>query len=67
MFGLSKSKQFIEMQLKDRRDLNNLLFDKIKSPSTLAKITKFVFVYNCLNMSLIGEYSTVKLFPALKN
>jgi NUMOD3 motif len=47
------------MQLKDKRGPNNPLFGKIKSPSTLAKITKIVYVYNLLDMSLIGEYSTV--------
>lgn len=59
MFGLSKSKEFIEMQLIDKKGPNNPLFGKIKSPSTLAKITKIIYVYNCLDMSLIGEYSTV--------
>lgn len=39
---------------------------KIKSPSTLAKITKIVYVYNCLNMSLIGEYSTVNCSKEFK-
>jgi NUMOD3 motif len=47
------------MQLKDKRGPNNPLFGKIKSPSTLAKITKIVYVYNLLDMSLIGEYSSV--------
>jgi group I intron endonuclease len=59
MFNLRKSKEFLEMQFKDRRGPKNPLFGKIKSPSTLAKITKIVYVYDCLNMSLIGEYSTV--------
>ena len=59
MLGMTKSKEFIVMQLKDRRGSNNSLFGKIKSPSTLSKITKIVYVYNCLDMSLIGEYSTV--------
>jgi cytochrome c oxidase subunit 1 len=66
MFGKSKSKEFIEMQLKDRRGANNPLFGKIKSPSTLAKFTKMVYVYNCLDMSLIGEYSTVNCSKEFK-
>jgi group I intron endonuclease len=49
MFNLSKSKEFIEMQSKDRRGPKNPLFGQIKSPSTLAKITKIVYVYNCLD------------------
>ena len=59
MFGLEKSKEFKEMQYKDKKGPNNPLFGKIKSSSTLAKITKIVYVYNCLDMSLIGQYSTV--------
>ena len=66
MFNLNKSKEFIEMQLKDRKGSNNPLFGKIKSPSTLAKITKIVHVYNCLDMSLIGEYSTVNCSKEFK-
>ena len=57
--GLKKSKEFIEMQLKDKKGKNNPLFGKIKSSSTLAKMTKIVYVYNHSDMSLIGEYSTV--------
>ena len=59
MFGLSKSKEFMEMQFKDKIGHNNPCYGKIKTASTLAKITKIVYVYNCLDMSLIGEYSTV--------
>lgn len=59
MFGKIESKEFLEMQSKDKRGPLNPMFGKIKSPSTLTKITKTVYVYNCLNMSLIGEYSTV--------
>ena len=66
MFGMKKSKEFLEMQLKDRRGSNNPLFGKIKSPSTLSKITKIVYVYNCLDMSLIGEYSTVNCAKKIK-
>jgi len=66
MFGKSKSKEFIEMQLKNRKGNKNPLFNKIQSPSTLAKNTKMVYVYNCLDMSLIGEYSTVNCSKEFK-
>jgi len=66
MFNLSKSKEFIEMQLKDKKGSNNPLFGKFKSPSTLAKITKIVYVYNLSDMSLIGEYSTVNCSKEFK-
>jgi hypothetical protein len=66
MFGLSKSKEYIEMQFKDKKGSNNPLFGQIKSPSTLAKITKIIYVYDCLDMSLIGEYSTVNCSKKFK-
>jgi hypothetical protein len=47
------------MQNRDKIGSNNLLFGKVKSPSTIVKLTKLVYVYNNLNMSLIGELSTV--------
>jgi group I intron endonuclease len=66
MFGKIKSKEFLEMQSKDKRGPLNPLFGKIKYPSTLTKITKTVYVYNCLDMSLIGEYSTVECSKRFK-
>jgi len=38
--------------------VNNPLYGIKKSPSTLAKITKLVYVYNFSDMSFIGEFST---------
>src|ERR1700730_5996122 len=61
-----KSKEFIEMQNRDRSGSNNSLFGKTKSPSTIVKITKLVYVYNCLDMSLIGEFSTVNCSKQFK-
>lgn len=59
MFGQIKSKEFIEMQNKDKSGINNSMFGKLKSSSTLIKITKLVYVYNCSDMSLIGKFSTI--------
>ena len=59
MYGRIKSKIFIEMQNKDKSGSNNPLFGKTKSAATLAKITKLVYVYNFVNMSYLGEFSTV--------
>jgi len=59
MYGREKSKEFLEIQTKDRSGSNNPLYGKIKSASTLAKITKLVYVYNVENMIFIGEFSTV--------
>ena len=35
------------------------MFGKVKSATNIAKLTKLVYVYNCLDMSLIGEFTTV--------
>jgi group I intron endonuclease len=59
MFGRIKSKEFLEMKNRDRSGSNNPLYGKIKTSSTIAKITKLVYVYNSSDMSFIGEFSTV--------
>jgi group I intron endonuclease len=69
MYGRVKSKEFIEMQNRYSpfgSGSNNSLFGKTKSPSTIVKITKLVYVYNCLDMSLIGEFSTVNCYKQFK-
>ena len=48
------------MQYRYKSGSNNPLFGKSKSPSTIVKITKVVYVYKSLDMSLIGKFSTVK-------
>lgn len=60
MFGREKSKEFLEMQTRDKRGSNNPQYGKVKSPSTIAKLTKLVYVYNSSDFTLIGEFSTVK-------
>ncbi len=59
MFGRVKSKEFLEMQNRNKSGSNNPLYAKIKTSSTIAKITKLVFVYNSSDLSFIGEFSTV--------
>jgi len=59
MYGRVKSKEFIEMQNRDKSGSNNPLYGKIKTPCTIVKITKLVYVYNSSDMSYIGEFSTV--------
>ena len=59
MFERVKSKEFLEMQNRDRSGSNNYLYGKFKTSSTIAKITKLVYVYNSSDMSFIGEFSTV--------
>lgn len=59
MYGRIKSKQFLEMQNRDKNGINNPLYGKKKSIFTIAKLTKLVYVYNYSDMSFIGEFSTV--------
>lgn len=60
MYNRVKSKEFLEMQNRDKSGSNNSFYGRIKTQSTIAKITKLVYVYNSLDMSYIGEFSTVK-------
>jgi len=59
MYGREKSKEFLLMQTRDKRGSNNPLYGKEKSASTIAKITKLVYVYNNSDFTFIGEFSTV--------
>jgi len=60
MYGRIKSKEFMEMQSRDKSGINNPNYGNIKTPFTIAKITKLVYVYNSSDMSFIGKFSTVK-------
>lgn len=62
MYYLPKSKEFIEMQNRNKLGINNPMFGKIKSAETRAKLTKLVYVYKFSDMSYLGEYQTVKCF-----
>jgi hypothetical protein len=54
------SPEFIEMQKRNKIGVNNPQFGVIKSSDTIAKLTKLVYVYNYVDMSYIGSYSTVQ-------
>lgn len=60
MYSRVKSKEFIEMQNRDKSGRNNPNYGKIKTPSTIAKLTKLVYVYNSSDMTLIGTFPTVQ-------
>jgi hypothetical protein len=66
MFGEKKSKEFINMQIRNKFGINNPQFGVTKTPETIAKITKLVFVYNYLDMSFIGQFSTVNCSKEFK-
>jgi hypothetical protein len=52
--------EFIEMQKRNKFGVNNPQFGNVKSPATIAKLTKLVYVYNFVDLSYIGSYSTVQ-------
>ena len=54
------SHDFIEMQKRNKIGVNNPQFGVIKSSDTIAKLTKLLYVYNSVDMSYIGSYSTVQ-------
>jgi group I intron endonuclease len=66
MSGKEFSPEFIFMQTRDKKGINNPLFGTKKSAITLAKITKLVYVYNAENMSFIGAYPTVECSKTFK-
>ena len=59
MYGRTKSPEFLAMQKKDKSGKNNPMFGKTKSSETIAKITKYVYVYNQLDSSLIDVIGKV--------
>jgi len=60
MLGRKFSPAFIEMQKRNKIGVLNPQFGVIKSPETIAKLTKLVYVYKSIDMSYIGSYSTVQ-------
>ena len=66
MSGKQLSPEFVFMQKRDKKGINNPQFGEKKSPTTLAKLTKLVYVYNAKNMSFIGAYPTVECSKTFK-
>ena len=64
--GRVLSSEFIKMQTRNKTGENNPMFGIEKSPETLAKIKKMVYVYNSETRVLIGKYSTVECSKEFK-
>jgi len=58
--------RFLEMQSRNKVGINNPQFGVIKSPGTIAKLTKLVYVYDYVYKSYIGSYSTVQCSKEFK-
>jgi len=66
MSGRTFTPEFIEMQKRNKAGVNNPLYGVVKSPSTIAKITKLVYVYDAENMNYIDSFSTVECSKEFK-
>jgi len=60
MFGKTFSSEFISMQTRDKKGKNNPMFGTVKSPATIAKLQKLVYVYEAETLKRIGVFSTVE-------
>jgi NUMOD3 motif len=54
------------MQKRDRTGINNPMFGKIKSPATITKLQKLVYVYEAETFKFIGVFSTVECAKQFK-
>ena len=60
MYGKIFSTEFIKMQVRNKAGIKNPQYGIKKSTSTIAKLTKLVYVYDYETKNLIGTYSTVQ-------
>jgi group I intron endonuclease len=60
MYGKNYSTEFIKMQVRNKAGINNPQYGIKKSTSTIAKLTKLIYVYDYETKNLIGTYSTVQ-------
>ena len=60
MFGKTFSSEFLSMQTRNRKGKNNPMFGTVKSPATIAKLQKLVYVYEAETLKRIGVFSTVE-------
>jgi hypothetical protein len=54
------------MQKRSKLGKNNPQFGVIKSANTIAKLVKLIYVYNSLDMSHVGTFSTVQCIKEFK-
>ena len=66
MFGKTFSPDFISMQKRDRKGVNNPMFGIKKYPATISKLQKLVYVYDAESLNLIGIFSTLECIKHFK-
>jgi group I intron endonuclease len=66
MYGKKFSPEFIEMQIKNKKGINNPMYNIKKSSNTIAKLQKFIYVYEVNTLNLIGIFSTLECIKHFK-
>ena len=66
MYGKTFSIEFLSMQKRNRKGINNPMFGYKKSPATILKLQKLVYVYEADTLKYIGVFSTVECFKHFK-
>lgn len=66
MFGKTFSSEFISMQTRNKKGKNNPMFGIVKSPATIDKLQKLVYVYEAETLKRIGVFSTVECYKYFK-
>ena len=66
MFGKNFSPEFLEMQNKDKKGINNPMYGVIKSEATIAKLQKLIYVYEAETKNLINVLPTVECIKQFK-
>jgi group I intron endonuclease len=66
MYGREFSPEFLAMQTRDKTGANNPQYGVIKTSETVAKLTKLVYVYNAVDNTFLGEFSTVNCAKEFK-
>lgn len=60
MYSLTKSKEFLAMQIRDKKGKNNPQYGVVKSEQTLEKLRKRVYVYDAITLLYIGNFAKVE-------
>ena len=66
MYGKTFSPEFISMQTRDKKGINNPMYGFKKSSVTIAKLQKLVYVYEADTLKNIGVFSTLECIKHFK-
>nr|QXM15404.1 GIY endonuclease [Leucoagaricus naucinus] len=66
MWSKEFSSEYLYMQNLDKKGINNPMYGKQKSTTTIAKLAKLIYVYKSSDFSFIGVYPTVECSKTFK-